>query len=196
MIAKEQNNFLKMIQSKARRSASKDVKKFDSENKERVYLPIWLIMNELTLGDSIHIVKLMTEKNKRLLAKQFNCKAVELIKWLDCINLVRNVCCHNGNLIDIRFKTKPKIPKGFENFLVSYKSNGGELVYTNRLSIAICIIVKLMGSINIKYRFGNLINSINHLIDTTNTPQAYGFKNRKSIYDCFSAMTISEKPQS
>ena len=196
VIAKEQNNFLKMIQSKARHSASKDVKKFDSENKEQVYLPIWLIMNELTLGDSIHIVKLMTEKNKRLLAKQFNCKAVELIKWLDCINLVRNVCCHNGNLIDIRFKTKPKIPKGFENFLVSYKSNGGELVYTNRLSIAICIIVKLMGSINIKYRFGNLINSINHLIDTTNTPQAYGFKNRKSIYDCFSAMTISEKPQS
>lgn len=189
-IAKEQNNFLKMIQGKARRSSSKDVKKFDLENKERVYLPIWLIMNELTLGDSIHIVKLMTIRNKRILAAQFNCKAVELINWLDCINLVRNICCHNGNLIDLRLKTKPKIPKEFENFLVSYTAGNGELVYTNKLAIVICIIVKLMESINIKYRFGNLINSINHLLDKTNKPQTYGFTNKQSIYDCFSTISI------
>lgn len=45
-----------MIQSKARRSASKDVKKFDSENNEQVYLPIWLIMNELTTAVGVILV--------------------------------------------------------------------------------------------------------------------------------------------
>ncbi len=58
--------------------------------------------------------------------------------------------------------------------------------YTNRLAIVICIVVKLMSSINIRYRFGNLINALNHLLDETNTPEVYGFRDKKAIYECFS----------
>lgn len=182
-IAKEQTKFLQKIQNKARKSASIDVLHFDKENKKQVYVPIWLMMNELTLGDSIHIVKLMKMSIKRKLANEFYCSVDELISWLECINLVRNICCHNGNLVDIRLKTSPKVPEEYRKFLTTTdeKSN----VFTNKLSIVICIIIKLMMSINKKYRFGNMLNSILHLLDESNEAVNYGFESKQAILECF-----------
>lgn len=184
-IAREQNKFLGKIQDKASRSNSKDVKVFDENNDDTVYMPVWLIMNELTLGDSIYIVKLMSNKNRRAIAETFECSVDELISWLECINLVRNICCHNGNLVDIKLLTKPKLPKGFENILYFENEKNNNAKYTDRLAIIICIVVKLMSSINSRYLFGNLISALNHLLDDTNTPKVYGFRDKKAIYECF-----------
>ena len=63
-IQKEQLNFLGKIPAKVRKSASYDMRKFAFES-DRVNPPIWLLMNELTLGESIHLYKLMS-KNKAL----------------------------------------------------------------------------------------------------------------------------------
>lgn len=185
-IAKEQNKFLGKIPGKARRSSSRDVKAFDKNDDDQVYMPVWLMMNELTLGDSIYIVKLMSNRNRRAIAEKFECSVDELISWLECINLVRNICCHNGNLVDIKLVTQPKLPKDFEDVLYLKSEKEDSANYTNRLAIVICIVVKLMSSINIRYRFGNLINALNHLLDETNTPEVYGFRDKKAIYECFS----------
>lgn len=187
-IAKEQNEFLRKIQGKAKKSASKDVKKFNENNKFDVYVPIWLIMNELTLGDSIRIVKLMSRCNKLEIANNFGCTIDELISWLDCINLVRNICCHNGNLVDLKLKTSPKVPDELKQYLITAGNEGHEIdgvVYTKKLAIIICIILKLMSSVNVRYRFGNLVNSISYLVDETNTPESYGFRNKKAIHQVF-----------
>ncbi|MDW3022098.1 Abi family protein [Ligilactobacillus salivarius] len=191
VIAKEQNTFLRKIQGKARKSSSRDVKLFDKNRNDTVYLPIWLIMNELTLGDSIHIVKLMRESLRIKLAKKFGCTVKEFISWLECINLVRNICCHNGNLIDIELVTRPKVPTDFKDLLVTIDA-GNKKLYTNNLAIIICIIVKLMSSINPKYRFGNLVNSIGRLLDEANSSGNYGFKSRESILECFSNSNIGK----
>ncbi|WHS07004.1 Abi family protein [Ligilactobacillus salivarius] len=179
------------MQGKARKSSSRDVKLFDKNRNDTVYLPIWLIMNELTLGDSIHIVKLMRESLRIKLAKKFGCTVKEFISWLECINLVRNICCHNGNLIDIELVTRPKVPTDFKDLLVTIDA-GNKKLYTNNLAIIICIIVKLMSSINPKYRFGNLVNSIGRLLDEANSSGNYGFKSRESILECFSNSNIGK----
>lgn len=178
-IETEQNKFLQLIINKTRRSASKDVKEFDRTT-NNVYMPIWLLMNELTLGNSIHLFKLMSKQNRKRISDQFNCNVDELVSWLECINLVRNICCHNGNLIDIKLATKPKVPLGYEMILYQRKDS-----YTDRIAIIICIIVKLMMSINPKYQFGNLKNALQHLVNEIVTPQSLGFKQQNSIDQLF-----------
>lgn len=112
-IQKEQINFLAKIPVKVRKSASYDMHRFASES-ERVNPPIWLLMNELTLGESIHIYKLMSKNNRDQISTYFGCKTDELVSWLDNINLIRNICCHNGLLADFKLKTKAKVPVEFK----------------------------------------------------------------------------------
>lgn len=54
IIQKEQLNFLAKIPAKVTKSASYDMHKFSSTS-DKVNPPIWLLMNKLTLGESIHI---------------------------------------------------------------------------------------------------------------------------------------------
>ena len=185
-IQKEQLNFLAKIPAKVRKSASYDMHKFASTS-DRVNPPIWLLMNELTLGESIHIYKLMSKNNRDQISAYFGCKTDELVSWLDNINLIRNICCHNGLLADFRLKTKAKVPIEFKThnihegiLLRTQKGN-----YTNALAFQLCIIVKLMSKINNKYIFDDIESAVYKLLDDTTTPQHYGFRNKKMIKALF-----------
>lgn len=182
-IAKEENSFLLRVSRAARQSSSLDVKEFEIKNPTEPYLPVWLLMNELTLGESIHLFRLMSKENRRAIAKEFNSDVMELNSWLSCINLVRNICCHNGNLADLRLKTKPKVPKEYKEILITHDKQ--MLTYTNGYAIVACILVKMMKVINPKYRFEDLEESIIKLLDDRTTAEYYGFKDRKSIEKLF-----------
>ena len=58
------------------------------------------------LGDVVKIVELMNTTHQKKLAKCYDCTPEELISWLGCLNLIRNICAHNSNLVDITLKTK------------------------------------------------------------------------------------------
>lgn len=140
IIQKEQLNFLAKIPAKVRKSASYDMHKFSSTS-DKVNPPIWLLMNKLTLGESIHIYKLMSKNNRDQISAYFGCKTDELVSWLDSINLIRNICCHNGLLADFRLKTKAKVPIEFKThnihegiLLRTQKGN-----YTNALAFQLYI---------------------------------------------------------
>ena len=185
-IQKEQINFLESLQRSIRKSYSKDVQAF-LKITEKIYPPIWLVMNELTLGTTIHLYKLMNKNNQRIISDYFNCKTDELVSWLESINLIRNICCHNGILADFKLKTKAKVP-------MEYKSNNemGRIlvkldsgIYTNRLALQLCIIVKLMSKINNNYAYKDLKISVNKLLDECTTPTYYGFQDRTAIKNLF-----------
>lgn len=61
-IQREQLEFQKSLQNSIRKSYSIDIQEY-LKNTEKVYPPIWLVMNELTLGTSIHLYKLMSKSN-------------------------------------------------------------------------------------------------------------------------------------
>lgn len=144
-------------------------------------------MNELTLGTSIHLYKLMSKSNKREISDYFGCKSDELVSWLESINLIRNICCHNGILSDFKLRTKAKIPKEYKtnsslgNILL--KNDSG--IYTKRLAFQLCVIVKLMSKINNKYAYKDLKISIKKLLDSHTTPEYYGFQNAEAIDKLF-----------
>lgn len=93
-----------------------------------------------------------------MISNCFGCKTDELVSWLETINLIRNICCHNGILADFKLKTKPKVPKEYketkweDSYLKNKKSDILIKVdsekYTNRLAFQLCIIVKLMSRSN------------------------------------------------
>ncbi|MDF7672292.1 Abi family protein [Lactobacillus sp. ESL0701] len=186
-IEKEQSNFVSKIQYKVKKSNSYDMKDF-VENTERVYPPIWLLMNELTLGETIHIYKLMSKTNRKEISNYFGCKTDELVSWLESINLIRNICCHNGLLADFKLRTRAKVPQEFKfdsekDMDILFRLPDGN--YTNSLAMQICIIVKLMGKINNKYIFSDLKKAIFKLIDNTTTANYYGFTSKEAINKLF-----------
>lgn len=67
-------------------------------------------MEVLTLGELVFLYRRMSVKTK-IIATKFNTNQTELLSWLECLNLIRNICCHNSNLVNIKLTTKPKIPK-------------------------------------------------------------------------------------
>lgn len=192
-VLNEQRNFIVALSKKISKSSSIDIKKIRLKDKS-AQIPIWLIVNELTLGESIHIYKLMSKRNKLMIANFFKCSTDELASWLDCINLVRNICCHNGNLSDIRLITKPKLPKRLiSDVLFSVKLKNGHIKYSNRLALPLWVIVNMIMIINPKYKFDELRRSVMKLVDETTDITYYGFKNSAALDKILNVKQISDK---
>lgn len=178
-ISAEQLRFLSSLQFKIRKSSMFDVRNY-LETAGKVFPPVWIMINVLTLGDSVHILKLMSKSSKREVAKSFGCNPNELISWMECLNLIRNICCHNGNLIDFRLKTVPVIPEEYRDSLFK-RSIKNRDVYTDRIAIVVFIILQLMDSINPKYQFYKLRGSLYSFIDNDADANKYGFKTKRDV---------------
>lgn len=213
VVEREKQDLLDQIRPKLEKSRNPDLRRYLSSKTESDddKVAIWMLMNELTLGQTITIFKLMWPTGRVKIANYFNCSVKTLISWLQCLNLIRNICCHNGNLSDLSLVTLPHIPQEFLNsssstikklnkkgvntqlngkILTSYWSYNkhGKKVqkYTNKLAIPVIIIISLMRTVNPKYNFGKLSNSIYNLVDETATIQYYGFKNKHALSLLFS----------
>lgn len=182
-ISEERLKFLTQLQYKIKKSSMVDVRNYLNSS-GKIFPPVWIMINVLTLGDSIHILKLMSKASRREIASIFGCKAKELINWMECLNLIRNICCHNGNLIDFKLKTTPAIPSDYQDSLYCSHSSG-RLLYTNRIAVVICIILKLMETINSKYQFHRLHNSITSFVNDDASANIYGFKDKNKLEKLF-----------
>ena len=136
------------------------------------YPPIWLAVNVLTFGQMVNMLELMSVRNLSKISNFFNCDNSELISWLKCINLVRNICAHNSNIIDFKFKTVPQLKDEWKNDLYELKPG----VYSNRIALPFLIISYMMNKINPKYHFSDIVNSLDKLIKDDDTAKYYGFK--------------------
>lgn len=186
-VESEQYKFKKNLLKKISRSSFHDLtmeKNLDIDG----FPTVWLMIDSLTFGDSVHLVQNMSPKNKRELARRFGCNSNELLSWLKCLNFIRNVCAHNSDLIDISIKTKPQPPQKFSNYL--YQENNH---FTNKIAIAILIIKQLMENINPKYDFYQIYRALNKLSrGDESSIKKLGFKDLNSLYLSFED-TINNK---
>lgn len=191
-LEKEKLSFFSKIQAKMKKTSMIDIQDFE-KNESQVFPPIWLIMNELTIGESVHILKLMSKAGRSKIAEEFSCTVDELIDWLDCINLIRNVCCHNGNLIDLKLRTKPIPPSEYRNYLVVLVNKEREMC-TNKIALPIFIIVFLMNAINPRYKFEELHTSLFQLCNKNDkVAESYGFKSISAIDKIFNTKILSKR---
>lgn len=166
-----ENKFKKNLLIELRKSSNSEI---DEKLKidQSKYPPIWLAVNVLTFGQMVNMLELMSVKKLGQISSFFDCENSELISWLKCINLVRNICAHNSNIIDFKFKTVPQLKDEWKDYLYELKPG----VYSNRIALPFLIISYMMDKINPKYHFQDIVNSLDKLIRDDNNAKYYGFK--------------------
>ncbi len=145
--------------------------------------PLLELSQSISLGELIHILKLMSKKNRKHIAKHYGCNASQLISWLDCLALYRNCCCHNGDLIDIRIKTRPVTPEKYAGFLFRMPDTK---TTTNRFALGCVVLLKLARAVKVdRIETDELKQNIENLVHGRLGLEAYGFKNKEAFDAAF-----------
>ena len=177
----KQNNFRRDLFKALKRGKSEEFKqKIKAENNNLP--PIWLAVDLLTFGQLVMILELMSTSNLIKISSQYNCSNDELISWLKTVNLLRNICAHNNNIIDIKLKTMPILKDEWKLFVLKT----GDNMYSNRVSVPIVLIKYLLDKINPKYNYSEISSAMIKLIDgNEKNAKYYGFSSEKVIYSIF-----------
>ncbi|MDT2737972.1 Abi family protein [Enterococcus pseudoavium] len=181
-LADRQKDFRRRLKSKILNSSNPEISKPENLNNEK-FPSIWLTIDVLTFGDVVHLIDLMSKKNQNLLADYYGCTPKELISWLKCLKFVRNVCAHNSNIIDIKLNTTPLIADEWKDVLFKFKGTNGR--YTDRIAVVICVLQKMMKSVNPSYNYGKIYSPIKSVSTNDILAQQLGFKSLDTLVQLF-----------
>lgn len=190
-IFKNEKEILNYIKGQASQMNKKTSELFlESNNK----VPVELAMHLLTFGKTIRVICLMKPEFQYKLADFYKCSPDKLIKWLRPLNLIRNICCHNGNLIDYSFTTKPPLVDEYRSFLYKKKSHD-KTVYSNKIACVLVVIVRLMSVVNPQFKYKDILNCLERLVTTDAEAQKIGFKDYKSMILLFTQNVSIKRSQ-
>lgn len=139
-------------------------------------IPIWLYVEFATFGEILELYKLMSKGLREKISNDFECTPTEIESWLGNLKFIRNKIAHNSNIIDIKFRTKPKLKDDWKKYMDSVSGNqvGG-------LAETILIVVFFTCKINKLHRFNDLQSCINKLVDNSDfKAKMLGFKDKDS----------------
>lgn len=126
------------------------------------YIPLWVLIRIMTLGDVSKFYELMKQKDQNAVAKKFNVREKTLKTYLHNIAIVRNICAHDEKLYDLKLNNvivKNNIHSHFDLNLQDGKYSNG---YKDLFSIII-ILKKLLNENEFKKSYETLINDIEKL---------------------------------
>lgn len=144
------------------------------------YIPLWVLIRIMTLGESSKFYELMKQKDQNAIAKKFGVKEKVLKTYLHNIAIVRNICAHDEKLYDLKLNNaiiKNDIHTHFEMKLQDGKYSNG---YKDLFSIII-ILKKLLKEEDFTMCYLNLIKNLDELnknikaIDFNNILNKMGF---------------------
>lgn len=154
-VKQEELRFLSNIQKKIRNSSFHDIEKYNFES-SGVFPPVWLMVNALTMGESVHLIKLMSRKRRQSVASFFKMNEETLLSYLGMLNLVRNICFHNGNLVDLKVRRIPSLPNTYKKYLILNRHN---------LATVVCVLLEFMKAINPRHRVNALYSNLARVCD-------------------------------
>ena len=160
----------------------KDVNKILNQNNFDIdgFPTVWIALDLLTFGVIVNMLDMASEKNLTRLSNIYGCTNNELLSWLKCISFIRNICAHNGNLIDIKVRRKPRVRFLWYNYIVYHEIKGAKKA-TNRFAIVLLIIIELMKQINPEYDWNNLYQTIKEICTDDKTAKLLGFQSRDKV---------------
>ena len=171
-IEEEQERFKQKIKQKMKSfSENPIIKDFIKNNPSEEFPSIWRISEILTFGEILNIFQMMSQGNKRYVASTYNLTIAEFTSYINNMKLVRNLCAHNMAIINIRFKTVPKVDSKILEIVNK----------PNRISTSILIMVYFIKIINPNYRFFKLYHILNQLIKRDYVARKYEIKEKKLI---------------
>lgn len=87
----------------------------------------------------------MKKEYKEEIAENHNITASIFVSWLENINLIRNLSAHNSNVLDILFRTKPKILNRWKDKIIVNEKNNRSV---DKICKTILIMKHLIMNIN------------------------------------------------
>lgn len=108
------------------------------------------------------------------------------ISWLEALKLVRNLCAHNGKIIDLKLKSKPVLIDSWKE-IYNEKSSSD-------LALIICILKNLVDVINSKYKWEYIRANILNLVRGSDDKACIlGFNDKDSVYKLLGKRTCTKK---
>lgn len=142
---------------------------------------VWIFINSLTFGETVKIYECMSKKRKREVAKYYNLDYNEFELLIKSLRLIRNLCAHNNKIIDIKYKSLPKIKDDWRNYLTNLKESD-----SCHLALVILIIKYFIDIINPLYKYSEIFKTVKSIIDGSDLNAInLGFKNKDAFNEIF-----------
>lgn len=132
------------------------------------YVPLWVLVNSLTLGTISKFYAHLKQSDKNAVAKNLNTKKEYLERFLDLLTVYRNICAHDERLFN--FKTfKNKKPHSIHTFVehqllnIPMSNTNMPILGKNDLFAVVIIFKKLLPPQRFKNFFKALEKEINTL---------------------------------
>lgn len=126
------------------------------------YIPLWVLIRIMTLGEVSKFYEFMKQKDQNAVAKKFGVKEKTLKTYLHNIAIVRNICAHDEKLYDLKLNNaiiKNKIHLYFNLELQDGKYSNG---YKDLFSIIIILKI-LLKETEFKKFYNILISDLEEL---------------------------------
>lgn len=108
------------------------------------FTPLWVLVNILSFGDICNFYRLMKQKQRIEVSKEFNIAEIELSSLLNILCKTRNLCAHDERLYNYEFKTNTSInDTKYHSLLNLSKTNNRYDIGKNDL-FAVVIALKLL----------------------------------------------------
>lgn len=78
--------------------------------------PIWVAVELFSFGNLSSLYSIMKSRDKKDIAKQYNCSPKYLGVWIQSLVEVRNICAHYGRLYNLPLRHRPPLPSEFNTY--------------------------------------------------------------------------------
>lgn len=108
------------------------------------YVPLWVLVNILTLGEMSYFYANMKPHDKNEVARQFKLQPEELGKYIKNMTLARNLCAHDERFYDFTYKSSLAVST-IPNFSIfAIPSASGNYTYGTKDAFSMAVILTLI----------------------------------------------------
>ena len=105
------------------------------------YIPLWVVSIILKFGKISKFYELMKNKEQCQVSKSFKLSPEHLIRYLNSLTLIRNICAHSERLYNYKYRNRIK-DTDIHKKLNIIKDRGNYICGTNDLFSVIIILKK------------------------------------------------------
>ncbi|MDD4112894.1 MAG: Abi family protein [Herbinix sp.] len=126
-------------------------------------IPLWVMMKALTLGAVSKMYSYLPQTIQCKVSKEFDfVNESELLRMLDLLSRIRNVCAHNERLYDYKYN-KGAINDTYTHDYLNIRKKGGQYVYGKSDLFAVLITLKHLLT---ELRFQKMIDDVNECLNS------------------------------
>ncbi len=108
------------------------------------FIPLWVLVNILSFGEICNFYKLMKQRERIKVAKEFNISETEMCSLLGILAKTRNLCAHGERLYNYKFNTNVTINDTIYHKYINIPRTNNRYDYGKNDLFAVIIALKIL----------------------------------------------------